>query len=120
MYFINSRNRKHQEIFGSDAFYDLNKFGNQAKLATNLQKGDICIVASYEDNKNIIVKLSWYEFLNERSADDNKGIPCRVLCGELQKSESILKTDAAKDPRYAYFFNKLGNFQRKSVLKWHR
>lgn len=117
MYFNNCGNRKHQEIYGADAFYDLNTVGGQAKMATNLRPGDICIVASYEDKKKTIVKMSWYKFLSDRLADDNSGTLCRVLCGEFQESEIILKTEAAKDERYSSFFTKAGSFKRPSVTE---
>ena len=117
MYFINCDNRKHQEIFSNEAFFDLDTTGHQALLATELLPGDICIVISYEDKKKTKVKVSWYKFLHEQRMDDNKGNPFRVLCGEFQKSEVMLKTDAAINIKLSRFFNVKGHFKQQSVVK---
>jgi hypothetical protein len=116
MYFLNSHNRDHKNLYGPDAFYDLDNHGHQAGLATDLLSGDTCAVISYADKNRNVVQISWYKFLKERSAYDEKGMVCRVFDGVLQKTESLLKTDAAKDPKLARFFNIKGHFKQFSVM----
>jgi hypothetical protein len=117
MYFINCGNRDHERLFGSGAFFDLGINGAQATMAQNLQPGDTCIVARYANKARTVVDLTRYSFTHETKQVDDKGIPQRVLYGILQGSESLIKSDAATDPRYQYMFAKNGAFKRRSVLQ---
>ena len=117
MYFNNCRNRKHQELYGTGAFYDLDTFGRQAELAKNLRAGDTCIVVSYEDKLKSTVALTWYRFEEERLGTGENGRSCRVFFGVRKESESILKTEAAKSERYHHLFSKLGHFKQFSVIQ---
>jgi hypothetical protein len=62
--FNNCARRPHSKLYKEPkAFYDLNTTGNQAKLATDLKRGQECIVASYDDNRDVIFKS--YSFSRE-------------------------------------------------------
>jgi hypothetical protein len=117
MYFLNTQNRKHQKLYGPDAFYDLDKHGSQATLATDLRPGDTCAVISYENKDKTIIRMAWYRFSRERPADDENSVLCRVLCGDFQRAETFPKSDAAKDARYSRFFNVKGHFKQFSVMR---
>ena len=117
MFFINCENRDHVRIFGAGAFFDLGLEGRQAAMAPDLQKGDICITATYANKSRDMVKFSWFNFTHETKQTDDTGIPQRVLHGVLQMSETLSKIDAAADTRYHYMFAKNGAFKRQSVLR---
>lgn len=115
VYFNNCSNRKHELLYGENAFYDLNTVGHQAQLAKELRPGDTCIVLSYDDYSRSIVALSWYQFKEERLMADEKGMLCRVFFGGRKKTEFILKSDAVKSERYHHLFSKVGHFKQFSV-----
>jgi hypothetical protein len=87
VFFNNCRCRKHAELFeDSTAFYDLNTFGLQAKMATNLKPGTECIVATYDDDCQVV--FSWHTLLREAvKRDPGDGTKVRVFFGKLIKTE---------------------------------
>lgn len=115
MYFNNCINRKHEIIFGENAFYDFDTVGRQAQLAKELRPGDTCTVISYQDKNRSIVTLSWYQFEEERLMTDEAGMLCRVFFGVRKKTESILKSEAVENERYHHLFSKVGHFKQFSV-----
>jgi hypothetical protein len=46
VFFNNCNMREHTRIYRSDAFYDLNPYGQQAGMATGLKRGEECVVAT--------------------------------------------------------------------------
>jgi len=116
MFFNNLANRNHKNLYGADAFYDLETNGYQAGLAKNLRSGDLCIVARYEDKDRIMVRFAWYSYTRATFKTDKQGKPQRVLRGELKNTEILRKTVAASDPRYSRMFDKLGRFKQAPVV----
>jgi hypothetical protein len=113
-YFNNAHARDHARIFGRGAFYDLSLTGVQATYATTLRVGDSCIVATPSTDGHIA--FDSYAFEREAVRPDDTATPVRVLFGAFRKSDRLRKGDAARDVRYAVFFDKNGNFKRQSVL----
>ena len=114
VFFNNYRGRKHSELYGDEAFYDLNLTGRHATMATNLRKRDKCVVAT-ADSSNV-VEFSWFAFSHELVLPDERGIDCRVFFGELLRSEKLPKTEASETEPYSIFFNVNGHFKRQSVI----
>ncbi len=114
-YFNNCHGRNHKLIYGSGAFYDLNTDGRQANQAKNLSVGQQCIVATPGTDSQIV--FIWFSFFHEVIKPDEFGKPCRVMYGDLIKSNSLLKKDAARDALYSAFFDKNGHFKRQSVIQ---
>ena len=83
--FNNCGGRKYDTLYEEDngtmAFFDLNTTGLQAKMATNLQRGDACVVAAYEDGDVIFKWYSFSHFSRQRNPDGTK-TKVRVLSGE--------------------------------------
>ena len=115
VYFNNCSGRQHARMYGSGAFYDLYSTGFQATKANNLTPGQQCIVAT--PAKDGRIDFDWYAFKHETIKPDDTGTPCRVFFGNLIRSETRSKGDAARDGFYSTFFDKNGNFKRHSVLQ---
>ena len=113
--FNNCRNRDHKQRYGTKAFYDLNTTGHQATLANDLQRGDQCIVASVPTRRR--VKFDWYRFTREEVRPCDTDHRWRVLFGVPIRSVTLTRTAAINDGLYANFFDKLGRFKQRSVLR---
>lgn len=113
-YLNNCKNRDHRTRYGPDAFYDLDTSGRQAEKQFIFRLGDWCVVAS-EPTPGVI-KFTWYKFTNSRLETDETQAQVRVLCGTLEKEESMSKTEAASHKYYLPFFNKNGAFKQQSVI----
>jgi hypothetical protein len=107
--------RDHVWYFGPDAFFDLDREGKQAEMATDLGTGDVCVVAS-QDPQRKTVTFAWFKLSHEKNMVDKNGQPCRVFFGKQTKSESKPKKKAAKAPLYGAYFNKKGHFKQFSVV----
>ena len=95
VFFNNCRQRPHVSLFGPTAFYDLNTWGKQAEMATNLKLGERCIVASYDDDGKVV--FAWFSLAHEsRRRGPETGTKVRVFFGKRLKSERLSKTKAAK------------------------
>ena len=101
--------------YGGGAFYDLNITGFQATKATNLSVGQQCIVAVPATGSEIV--FHWFSFLHETVKPDKSGKPWRVFFGKFIKSETLLKTEAARNSLYSAFFDRNGHFKRQSVIQ---
>lgn len=80
--FNNCHNRKHTSLYGSEAFFDLETTGPQAKvadrLANELAVGETCIVATPEITGDIT--FDWYRFSREIvKRDSERNVPLRRL-----------------------------------------
>ena len=117
VFFNNCRARDHAGLFGASAFYDLSTTGMQATMATNLKRGEECIVATPDANGEIV--FSWFSLSREEMMPDpdEPGTMVRVFKGKLIKSERFSKAEGATTEPYSVFFNVLGNFKRPSVIK---
>jgi hypothetical protein len=119
--FNNCGGRKYDTLYEEDngtmAFFDLNTTGLQAKMATNLQRGDACVVAAYEDGDVIFKWYSFSHFSRQRNPDGTK-TKVRVLWGNQIKSKSkrLAKAKAKTTEPYRHYFNRLGHFKRRSVI----
>lgn len=111
-YFNNSENRLHNELFGAEAFYDLDTTGNQAKALTKMVVGDICVVATPQDK---LVRFSHFIFRRFGLQKDGADKQVQVLFGDLLDSHLLSKAEAAIDIDYGVLFDKKGNFKRASV-----
>jgi uracil-DNA glycosylase len=111
VYFNNSRNKRHAELYGKGAFFDLWASDERAR---RLSAGQKCIVASQGLNKQIT--FDWYSFLREAHGL-YEGKPSRVFYGDLIKTETHTKADANRIGPYSTFFDKNGNFKRPAVIR---
>ena len=113
-YLNNCKGSDHASLYGNPrAFYDLSSDGRQAKRATDLAAGQICIVCSTPRTKDVVT-FSWHEY---QSQDIDTTRETRVFTGNEIASEELPKTDASDHDVYGHFFNIDGNFKRQSVLK---
>ena len=115
VFFNNCRARDHVSIYGENAFYDLNRTGKQAEMATDLKRGEECVVATPNEDGDI--EFVWFSFTQEKIMPDEDGIATRVQFGKRLRSETRSKTDAAETEPYSVFFNVDGHFKRPSVVK---
>ena len=113
--FLNNCHGNDYSHYGTGAFYDLKTTGRQATQVPILYAGQQCIVAEPAAEGQII--FSRFSFLNEKQATDKFGKTLRVLFGKFIKSDTLLKTDAARDALYSMFFDKNGHFKRQSVIQ---
>lgn len=86
-------------------------------MATDVVTGQKCVVASYDDNGDVV--FDWYIFEKEtlETNPDDRKHKVRVFHGKRLKSETLTKQKAAKTKPYSTFFNILGHFKRPSVIK---
>jgi hypothetical protein len=117
MLFNNCRSRPHAELYGSNAFYDLDQFGAQANMATELEPGQHCCVATLTENKDI--QFGWFCFREERLLPDpdEPNSRVRVLFGEWLGSEILTRAQAIATEPYAQFFNVNSHFKRLSAIR---
>ena len=121
VYFNNSRNRKHAELFQADAFFDLNTSGPQAKQALNLKAGQQCVVASKASRGS--AKFIWYSLASERlmsPRDGDDGKKFRVFLGTKIREQELPISQALQELHYAVFFDKNGHFKRASTIRGAR
>ncbi|RME52977.1 hypothetical protein D6783_03230, partial [Candidatus Woesearchaeota archaeon] len=110
----NCHGREHTKLYGKNAFYDLYTTGYQANMATDLRVGQVCIVASKSSADDLT--FSWYSFEKEELLKDNDNTTCRVFFGSHIRSETMPKSEALRHRDYSEFFDKNGNFIRRSVI----
>jgi hypothetical protein len=81
----------------------------------HLRAGESCVVATQPRRGE--VTFGWFTFRSFRLTNDEKGTPVRVLDGSFVREESMTKDRAAIHSIYRTFFDKNGNFKRRSVLR---
>src|SRR5215213_2657152 len=117
-YLSNCKRRPHAKMYGVGAFYDLDVQGHQAKLATDISKGQKCVVATPTKKNG---DIAFERFVLSRiviKRDDERDVLCRVFLGKRIDEETLSKVDAARHPLYEIFFNKNGGFKYgHSVLR---
>jgi hypothetical protein len=120
IYMNDLHGRDHEGIYGRQAFFDLNQFGQQAAMALNMQPLEECLVATYKDKgagNDRMVVFKTYVFKREASCpSEEAGVSCRVFFGELKGTVTLPKSAAVKAPLYAPFFSKVGHFKQRSVV----
>jgi hypothetical protein len=121
----NLHGREHEKIFGHQAFFDLNLFGQQAAMLRNIPSQQECIVVSYKNKKRAdkdpIVEFKTYILQKEAFCEsENVGVFCRVFFGEIKETISMLKSEALKMPSYAPLFNKVGHFKQRSIIEFSK
>jgi len=115
-FFNNCVGRDYVGIYGiADAFYDLGLTGFQGARATDATTGDTCVVATTTKQRQI--RFTRFRLDRVETRPDEHGERQRVFCGPVLHSETLAKTDAARDGVYGVFFDKNGNFKRHSVLQ---
>jgi 5-methylcytosine-specific restriction endonuclease McrA len=118
VYFNNCKNREHERLFGSGAFYDLEDTGIEATQAVDLPIGQACVVATTATDNRVI--FTWYSFFKERPLPErgNKQdrTRYRVFFGDRLVTETFSRAEAAAHPRYSTFFNVKGHFKRQSTI----
>ena len=109
--------RRHAELYGTGAFYDLYAQGPHARLARDLTDGDECVVATRVKHGEI--EFSWYAFGREevRVPPDEPGTKARVFFGKLLRSDTMSQAKAVWTEPYSAFFNVLGHFKRQSIIR---
>jgi hypothetical protein len=111
----NCRGRPHSKIYGPDAFYDVDAAADdQVASVRALAPGDACVVASKSAGSDVV--LVRYKFAKSATERDDQGDPCVVLYGSFVATETMTKSAAAASAAYQGFFDKNGNFKRRSVL----
>ena len=112
----NCRRRDHCRLYGSNAFYDLNLTGLQARMATDIVAGNECVVAT-PTNGDDIIEFKWFRFSHEERRPDENGVEVRVLFGDLIRSEHLDRAKATETEPYSKFFNVKGDFKQQSVIR---
>jgi len=117
MLFNNCRSRPHAQLFGAGAFDDMNQHGLQASMATDLEPGQHCYVATPAANDNI--EFAWYCFSHEElmANPTEPGQTVRVFFGEWLGSETLPRAEAIGTEPYSDFFNVNGHFKRPSAIR---
>jgi hypothetical protein len=111
----NCRRRDHVRHFGPEAFFDLLREGKQAEMASGIDAGDVCVVASQDPHRKIVT-FAWSKLSHEKNMVGKDVVSCRVFFGEQTKSEAMPRKKAAKAPLYSAYFNKKGHFKQLSVV----
>lgn len=115
VYCNNCKGRKHAQLYGKSAFYDLDPI-RDARKATDLRPGQICIVAT-RTGMGDKIDFGKFSFLREELKKDNEGQTCRVWFGKFVKSVSMSQRVAARTKAFSEFFAKNGYFKRIVVLE---
>jgi hypothetical protein len=117
MLFNNCRSRPHAQLYGVGAFYDLNKHGRQARMASDLRPGQHCCVATPAEGENI--EFAWYRLSHERDMPDpdDPSSMLRVFFGEWLGSHTLTRAEAIATHPYAQFFNVNGHFKQLSAIE---
>ena len=123
--FNNCHKRDHANLYGrSDAFFDLDMFDSQAKVAERLSRelniGDICIVATPDIPGDLTCDITFdlYEFSGAKIMHDReRRVDCHVYFGKHIKPETLSRADAIRHRVYKNFFNVNGHFKRRSVQR---
>lgn len=112
--FNNCHGRKHAELFGSGAFFDLGmKVAHRRQLPAILP-GTECIVVGVDRGGDL--EFGHYSFSREEPRPVGQRT-VRVFFGDLLRSEVMSKNDACTREPYAQFFDRNGNFKRLSALR---
>jgi hypothetical protein len=114
IFFNNCRCRDHIRLFEDpSAFFDLTR--KQSDIAPTLKPGETCVVATYDEDGQIL--FGWYSLSRDSWVPDPiTGEEVRVLFGKKLDSARLSKTKAAKAKPYKIFFDKVGNFKRRSTI----
>ena len=86
-FFNNCRARDHAGIYGGNGFYDLNRTGKQAEMATDLKRGEECVVATPKDDGDI--EFVWFSFSHEKVMRDENGVATRVQFGKRLHAQTL-------------------------------
>ena len=84
-------------------------------MATNLQLGEECVVATPAEDDDIM--FGWFRFTHEAVMPAEDGVGVRVLFGEFLRSETLCRDEAIATEPYSVFFNVNGHFKRPSVVR---
>jgi hypothetical protein len=69
---------EHARFYGAGAFFDLNRTGGQAAMATDIQRGDECVVATPTRRREVEeVEFVWFRFSREEHAKPDRA-GCRA------------------------------------------
>lgn len=108
--FNNCHNRRHADIYGSGAFFDLDTAGPQdtvaGRVANELAVEETCIVASLDITGD--VTFDWYEFSREIVRPDEAGKPCHAYFGKHFKTETLSRDKAKRNAIYSFFLTSMG------------
>lgn len=118
LYYLNNcQNLKHAKIYGAGAIYDLWAKGFEDKIAREMLPGDMCLVASRQDNDNIC--FSSYLFTHARKVPNPTGRKPEiwVLEGTFEREIVIPRSKAIARAPYSRFFNKRAHFNQWSVVR---
>ncbi len=96
-YLSNCKRRQHARMYGVGAFYDLDVERHQANLATDISKGQKCVVATpTKKNGNEIALECFVLSRIVIKRDDERDVLCRVFFGKRINQETLSKADAAR------------------------
>lgn len=122
--FNNCHKRDHVNLYGNDAFFDLDMFDSQAKVADRLRRelniGDTCIVATPDIVGDLTCDITFhhYEFSGTKiKRDRERRVDCHVYFGKYIKPATLSRADARLHRVYKHFFNVNGHFKRPSVQR---
>jgi hypothetical protein len=112
MLFNNCWARPHAQLYGAEAFYDMDQSDRQANIATILRPGQHCCVLAPAGNGNI--EFGWSSFSHVRLMEmpDERGTFVWVFFGERLGSETLSRAEAIASDPYTCFFDVNGHFKR--------
>lgn len=120
VFLLNTRGLDHVDLYGPDAFFDLDLDGSQATMLPHIKLGQQCIVASYQSRntgpESIVVSSTFRLERVEPFVMGTHGKSCRVFFGERIDQIPRVKQVAANDPAFDCCFDVNGYFLRRSVI----
>lgn len=112
--FNNCHGRKHAELFGTGAFYDLAMTDAHRRQLPGILPGTECIVVGVERADKM--EFRHYSFSREEPRPDGQRT-VRVFLGDFIRCETMPRAEACTREPYARIFDKNAHLKRLSALR---
>ena len=119
-FMLNTRDNKHQEWYGEDAFYDLG-FEDENDWKRFKPRSVCCVINYVEDDVPItapdkLIQFSiWLHDFTEVRKRSSDGEELFAFCGRHVCDHQITRTDAQADAALKDLFNKDGDFKQFKI-----
>ena len=119
-FMLNICDNRHQEWYGSDAFFDLG-FDDEIDWKRFKPRG-VCCVINYIDNDvpitdptKLIECSLWLHDFTETRSRNGEGEELFVFCGRHLRDCEVPRAEAQSDPALKDLFNKDGDFKQFKI-----